>query len=187
MAGNTFGEVFKITTFGESHGAAVGVIVDGVTPNVEIDEAYIQKQMDRRKPGQSSVTSPRKEYDVVQIQSGVFEGKTTGTPLFVVLYNKDMKPEAYNDIQHSFRPGHADYTFCRNTEFAIIEAVGGHQVGKQRQEQLAERSLGNCLKEEELRYWPTRKRSEGLSAKPLMKMSLNKMQSAPVMLRQELK
>ncbi|OMD06207.1 chorismate synthase [Paenibacillus odorifer] len=113
MAGNTFGEVFKITTFGESHGAAVGVIVDGVTPNVEIDEAYIQKQMDRRKPGQSSVTSPRKEYDVVQIQSGVFEGKTTGTPLFVVLYNKDMKPEAYNDIQHSFRPGHADYTFLQ--------------------------------------------------------------------------
>lgn len=111
MAGNTFGEVFKITTFGESHGASVGVIVDGVTPGVEIDEAYIQKQMDRRKPGQSSVTSPRKEYDVVHIQSGVFEGKTTGTPLFVILQNHDMRPEAYNDIQNAFRPGHADYTY----------------------------------------------------------------------------
>ncbi|MCQ6557571.1 chorismate synthase [Paenibacillus mendelii] len=111
MAGNTFGENFKITTFGESHGAAVGVIVDGVTPGVEIDEPYIQIQMDRRKPGQSSVTSPRKEYDRINIMSGVFEGKTTGTPLFIMLHNTDMKPEAYNDIQHSFRPGHADYTY----------------------------------------------------------------------------
>ncbi len=111
MAGNTFGEIFKITTFGESHGAAVGVIVDGVTPGFEFNEEYIQVQMDRRKPGQSSVTSPRKEYDVVHIISGLFEGKTTGTPLFVILYNHDMRPEAYNGIQHSFRPGHADFTY----------------------------------------------------------------------------
>ncbi|MNI02518.1 Chorismate synthase [compost metagenome] len=113
MSGNTFGEIFKITTFGESHGAAVGVIVDGVTPGVEINEAYIQTQMDRRKPGQSSVTSPRKEYDVIQIMSGVFEGKTTGTPLFVMLHNHDMRPEAYTEIQNSFRPGHADFTYLQ--------------------------------------------------------------------------
>ncbi|MCZ8521018.1 MULTISPECIES: chorismate synthase [Paenibacillus] len=113
MAGNTFGESFRITTFGESHGAAVGVIVDGVTPGVEIDEAYIQVQMDRRKPGQSSVTTPRKEYDRVQILSGIFEGRTTGTPLMVILYNHDMRPEAYSDIQQSFRPGHADYTYLK--------------------------------------------------------------------------
>ncbi|UQZ82620.1 Chorismate synthase [Paenibacillus konkukensis] len=111
MAGNSFGESFKVTTFGESHGEAVGVIIDGVTPGVEIDEAYIQVQMDRRKPGQSSVTSPRKEYDEVHILSGVFEGRTTGTPLFVVLYNKDMRPEAYDDIKLAFRPGHADFTY----------------------------------------------------------------------------
>jgi chorismate synthase len=111
MAGNTFGEMFRITTFGESHGESVGVIVDGVTPGVEIDEAYIQVQMDRRKPGQSSVTTPRKESDTVYIQSGVFQGKTTGTPLFIILHNHDMKSEAYNDIQNSFRPGHADYTY----------------------------------------------------------------------------
>jgi chorismate synthase len=111
MAGNTFGEMFRITTFGESHGAGIGVIVDGVTPGVEIDEAYIQRQMDRRKPGQSSVTSPRKEYDVIHIMSGTFEGKTTGTPLFVMLYNHDMRPEAYTDIQRAFRPGHADFTY----------------------------------------------------------------------------
>ncbi|CAM4438047.1 chorismate synthase [Paenibacillus endophyticus] len=113
MAGNTYGESFKITTFGESHGEAVGVIVDGVTPGVELDEKYIQTQMDRRKPGQSSVTSPRKEYDVISILSGMFEGKTTGTPLFIMLHNKDMRPDAYSDIQYSFRPGHADYTYLQ--------------------------------------------------------------------------
>ncbi len=111
MAGNTYGELFKITTFGESHGAAVGVIVDGVTPGVELDEAFIQRQMDRRKPGQSNVTSPRKEYDIIHIMSGTFEGKTTGTPLFIMLHNHDMRPEAYSDIQYAFRPGHADFTY----------------------------------------------------------------------------
>ncbi len=111
MAGNSFGDAFRITTFGESHGEAVGVIVDGVTPGVELDEPYIQVQMDRRKPGQSSVTSPRKEYDRIRILSGVYEGKTTGTPLCILLHNTDMRPEAYSDIQHSFRPGHADFTY----------------------------------------------------------------------------
>lgn len=113
MAGNSFGEMFKITTFGESHGEAVGVTIDGVTPGVEIDEAYIQIQMDRRKPGQSSVTTPRREYDQVHILSGMFEGKTTGTPLFIILYNKDMRPSAYDDIKLAFRPGHADFTYLQ--------------------------------------------------------------------------
>ncbi|OXM87574.1 chorismate synthase [Paenibacillus rigui] len=113
MAGNTFGDSFKITTFGESHGAAIGVIVDGVTPGVDMDEEYIQLQMDRRKPGQSSVTTPRKENDLVHIVSGIYEGRTTGTPLCLMLYNQDMKPEAYRDIQHSFRPGHADFTYLQ--------------------------------------------------------------------------
>ncbi|GAA3403504.1 chorismate synthase [Paenibacillus hodogayensis] len=111
MAGSSFGECLKITTFGESHGEAVGVIVDGVTPGVELHERDIQIQMDRRKPGQSAVTSPRNEYDIVHIVSGIYEGKTTGTPLTVILYNKDMRPEAYDDIRESFRPGHADYTY----------------------------------------------------------------------------
>lgn len=113
MAGNTFGEAFKVTTFGESHGHSVGVIIDGATPGVELDEAYIQVQMDRRKPGQSSVTTPRKEYDKVHIVSGIFEGKTTGTPLMIVLHNQDMKPEAYSDIREAFRPGHADFTYTQ--------------------------------------------------------------------------
>jgi chorismate synthase len=113
MAGNSFGERFQITTFGESHGEAIGVVIDGVTPGVDLDEPYIQIQMDRRKPGQSSVTSPRKESDQIRIVSGVFEGKTTGTPICIMLYNRDMRPEAYDEIKHAFRPGHADYTYLK--------------------------------------------------------------------------
>lgn len=147
MSGNSFGEMFKITTFGESHGAAVGVIVDGVTPGVEIDESYIQIQMDRRKPGQSSVTSPRKEYDIVQILSGVYEGKTTGTPLSVILYNHDMRPEAYNDIQHSFRPGHADYTYLQ--KYGIRDPRGsGRASGRETAARVAGGAIARKLLEQ---------------------------------------
>lgn len=111
MAGSTFGERLKVTTFGESHGEAVGVIVEGVTPGVELDEASVQIQMDRRKPGQSSVTTPRKEYDKIRILSGLFEGRTTGTPLCIMLNNTDMRPSAYDDIKSMFRPGHADLVY----------------------------------------------------------------------------
>ena len=113
MAGSSIGHLFRLTTFGESHGGAVGVIVDGATPQVEIDEALIQKQLDRRKPGQSSITTPRKEPDKVNILSGVFEGKTTGTPILMILYNSDADPSAYDDIKGMFRPGHADYTYLQ--------------------------------------------------------------------------
>ncbi len=111
MPGNTFGSVFRITTFGESHGRGVGVIIDGVTPGVELEEADIQRELDRRKPGQSSVTTPRKETDTVHIMSGTFEGRTTGTPLMLLLYNQDMRPEAYDAIKKLYRPGHADFTY----------------------------------------------------------------------------
>jgi chorismate synthase len=113
MPGNSFGEVFRITTFGESHGGAVGVIIDGVTPGVGLDQSDIQRQLDRRKPGQSDLTSPRKEPDEVHILSGVFEGKTTGTPLCLILYNRDVRSEDYLPIKDLFRPGHADYTYLR--------------------------------------------------------------------------
>ncbi len=111
MPGSTFGSLFRITTFGESHGGAVGVVVDGVTPGVELSEADIQKELDRRKPGQSDVTTPRKESDEIHLLSGLFEGKTTGTPILCILYNKDQRPEAYDAIKRLFRPGHADYTY----------------------------------------------------------------------------
>ncbi|WP_274650206.1 chorismate synthase [Paenibacillus humicola] len=113
MAGSSFGTMLRITTFGESHGEAIGVILDGVTPGVELSEADIQTQMDRRKPGQSTVTTPRKEYDIVRILSGLFEGKTTGAPLFLMLDNKEMNPSDYETIRELYRPGHADYTYER--------------------------------------------------------------------------
>ena len=111
MPGSTFGNLFRVTTFGESHGGAVGVIIDGATPGMELATEDIQRELDRRKPGQSDVTTPRKETDEVHILSGIFEGKTTGTPILCILYNKDMQPEAYNDIKNLFRPGHADFTY----------------------------------------------------------------------------
>ncbi len=113
MAGSSFGHVFRLTTFGESHGGAVGVIVDGVTPQVEISPEEIQVQLDRRKPGQSFITTPRKEPDKVNILSGVFEGKTTGTPVLMILYNSDAEPSAYDEIKGMFRPGHADFTYLK--------------------------------------------------------------------------
>ena len=113
MAGSSFGHLFRLTTFGESHGGAVGVVVDGVTPSLELCEADVQTQLDRRKPGQSFITTPRKEPDTVNILSGVFEGKTTGTPVMMILYNSDADPSAYDDIKEMFRPGHADYTYLR--------------------------------------------------------------------------
>jgi chorismate synthase len=113
MPGSTFGHLFRITTFGESHGGAVGVVVDGARPNVELLEADVQAQLDRRKPGQSDLTTPRNEPDVVHLLSGVFEGRTTGTPILMILYNRDARPSAYDEIKRLFRPGHADFTYLR--------------------------------------------------------------------------
>lgn len=111
MAGNSFGELFKITTFGESHGGAVGVVVDGCPPGLEICEGDIQRELDRRKPGQSDITTPRKEEDSIHILSGVFEGFTTGTPIMMLAYNKDTRSEDYNHLHKLFRPSHADFTY----------------------------------------------------------------------------
>ena len=111
MSGNTFGNIFKITTFGESHGHALGCIIDGCPPNLELCEADIQLELDRRKPGQSDVTTQRKEDDAVQILSGVFEGKTLGTPISLLIFNKDQQSKDYSNIKDSFRPNHADITY----------------------------------------------------------------------------
>lgn len=111
MAGNTFGQLFRISTFGESHGGAVGVVIDGCPPNIEITEEEIQKDLDRRKPGQSAITTPRKEQDEIHIMSGIVDGKTTGTPILLLAYNKDVKSEDYGNLKDLYRPGHADYTF----------------------------------------------------------------------------
>src|SRR5512146_1210271 len=113
MAGNTFGQLFRITTFGESHGGAVGVVIDGCPPGLKLTEADIQAQLDRRKPGQSSISSPRKEQDVIRILSGVSDGLTTGTPIMMMANNKDARPQDYHHLKDLYRPGHADYTFVK--------------------------------------------------------------------------
>lgn len=113
MAGNTFGQLFRITTFGESHGGGVGVVVDGCPPGIAITEAEIQTELDRRKPGQSSITSPRKEQDRIHILSGISDGVTTGTPILLIAYNEDAKSEDYLELKDLYRPGHADYTFSK--------------------------------------------------------------------------
>ena len=111
MSGNTFGKLFKVTTFGESHGKALGCIIDGCPPNLKIDESDIQRDLDRRKPGQSKYTTQRKEDDKIEILSGVFNGLTTGTPIALLIYNKDHKSKDYSEIKNKFRPGHADFTY----------------------------------------------------------------------------
>jgi chorismate synthase len=111
MSGNSFGDLFRITTCGESHGGAVGVIVDGCPPGLEISAEDIQLELDRRKPGQSNITTPRKEQDLIHILSGVFEGKTMGAPILLVAYNADMRPQDYNDLKDLYRPSHADFTY----------------------------------------------------------------------------
>src|SRR3989338_8669852 len=123
MAGNSFGQLFKITTFGESHGPAIGVVIDGVPPNISLEEKDIQEDLDRRRPGQSKITTQRQESDHAQILSGVFEGKTTGTALAILIQNEDQRSKDYSNIKDVFRPGHADYTYL--AKYGIRDYRGG--------------------------------------------------------------
>lgn len=121
--GNTFGHLFRITTWGESHGGGVGVVVDGCPPRIGLTEADIQPDLDRRRPGQSKIVTPRKESDTVQILSGTFEGKTLGTPISMWVKNEDQRSEAYSEMAVKFRPSHADYTY--QEKFGIRAWGGG--------------------------------------------------------------
>jgi chorismate synthase len=123
MSFNTFGHMFRFTTWGESHGEAIGCVVDGVPSMIPLSEADIQPWLDKRKPAQSRYTTQRKEGDKVKILSGVFEGKTTGTPISLVIYNEDQKSRDYADIKNKFRPGHADYTYLE--KYGIRDYRGG--------------------------------------------------------------
>src|SRR5437762_1987368 len=120
---NSFGHLFRATTWGESHGGAVGVVVDGCPPRLSLTEADIQPDLDRRRPGQSRIVTPRKEKDQVQILSGTFEGKTLGTPICMLVRNEDARPEAYTEMATKFRPSHADYTY--QAKFGIRSWQGG--------------------------------------------------------------
>ncbi|MBD3648441.1 MAG: chorismate synthase, partial [Pseudomonadales bacterium] len=123
MPGNTIGEMFRVTTFGESHGPALGCIVDGCPPGMPLDEADLQRDLDRRRPGSSKYTTQRREEDKVKILSGVFEGKTTGTPIGLVIENQDQRSRDYSDIKDVFRPAHADYTYQK--KYGIRDYRGG--------------------------------------------------------------
>jgi chorismate synthase len=121
--GNTFGHLFRITTFGESHGGGVGVIIDGCPPRIEISADDIQYELDRRRPGQSKITTPRKEADQCEILSGVFEGKTLGTPIAILVRNKDARSQDYNEMAQKYRPSHADATY--DAKYGIRNWQGG--------------------------------------------------------------
>lgn len=123
MAGNTFGRVFRVTTWGESHGTAVGAVIDGCPPGIELDVNDIQAEMERRRPGKGGGESPRREPDRVEILSGTFEGKTTGTPLSLIIYNKDAHSKSYDHLEKIFRPGHGDITYLK--KYGIRDHRGG--------------------------------------------------------------
>ena len=120
---NSFGEIFRFTTFGESHGKAIGVVVDGVPAGIEFDEEFLINELDRRRPGKNRFSTQRKESDTPEVLSGVFEGKTTGTPIAIVIFNKDQKSKDYSNIKDIFRPGHADFTYF--FKYGIRDYRGG--------------------------------------------------------------
>ena len=123
MSGNSYGQLFKVSTYGESHGEAIGCMIDGCPPNLKIDIEAIQKDLDRRKPGKTRHTSQRRESDTVKILSGVFEGKTTGTPISLIIYNDDARSKDYSDIKDLYRPGHADITYDK--KYGLRDYKGG--------------------------------------------------------------
>ena len=150
MTGNTFGKIFKITTWGESHGFGLGCIIDGVPADIRLDEKYIQTFLDKRKPGQSKFTTQRKEDDKVEILSGVFNGKTTGTPISLLIKNKDVKSKDYSDIKDKFRPGHADFTYHK--KYGVRDYRGGGRASARETaarvaaSAIARKVLGNKVK-----------------------------------------
>src|SRR5438128_5276898 len=121
--GSSFGQLFRVTTWGESHGGGVGVVIDGCPPRIELSEEDIQRDLDRRRPGQSKIVTPRDEADRCRILSGVFEGRTLGTPISILVMNKDARPEAYSEMKTTYRPSHADFTY--EAKYGIRNWQGG--------------------------------------------------------------
>jgi len=144
MAGNAIGNHFRITTFGESHGRAIGAVIDGVRPGLPIDLAFIQRELDRRRPGQSAVTTSRSEADRVEVLSGVYEGKTTGTPICMIIWNTDQQPKAYEKIKDVFRPGHAGFTYLAKYGISDYRG-GGRSSGRETAARVAAGSVARSL------------------------------------------
>ncbi len=152
--GNTFGQLFRVTTFGESHGGGIGVVIDGCPPRIQIVQAEIQRELDRRRPGQSKLTTQRREKDRCEILSGVFEGKTLGTPIAILIRNKDARPEDYSEIAHKFRPSHADYTYEAKYGFRNWQGGGRasarETIGRVAAGAIAKRILSTCYADFEI-------------------------------------
>ena len=149
MSFNTFGKIFRFTTWGESHGPAIGCVVDGCPPNISLKEPDIQKELDKRRPGQSKFTTQRKEDDKVQILSGVFEGRTTGTPISMIIFNKDMRSRDYETIKYKFRPGHADLTYFKKYGIRDYRG-GGRQSARETAARVAAGSIAKKVLENKL-------------------------------------
>ena len=149
MSFNTFGKIFRFTTWGESHGPAIGCVVDGCPPNIVLKETDIQKELDKRKPGQSKFTTQRKEDDKIQILSGVFEGRTTGTPISMIIFNKDMRSRDYETIKDKFRPGHADLTYFKKYGIRDYRG-GGRQSARETAARVAAGSIAKKVLENKL-------------------------------------
>lgn len=148
MAGNSFGEIFRITTFGESHGVALGVIIDGCPAGLKIDTHFIQAELDRRKPGQSNIVTQRKEADEFEILSGIFEGETQGTPIGIIIRNEDQKSKDYEHIKDNFRPSHADFTY--HTKYGSRDYRGG---GRSSARETAVRVAAAAIAKQLLKYF----------------------------------
>src|SRR6185369_7416015 len=154
--GSTFGTLFRITTFGESHGGGVGVVIDGCPPRLAISVEEIQRDLDRRRPGQSSITTPRDEPDRAEILSGLFEGQTLGSPIAILVRNTDARPSAYEDFKDTFRPSHADYTY--EAKYGVRNWQGGGRasaretIGRVAAAAIARKLLASTAKVEVLAY-----------------------------------
>lgn len=148
MASNSFGNIFRFTTWGESHGEAIGCVIDGCPSLIPLSEADIQPFLDARKPGQSKFTTQRREPDAVKILSGVFEGKTTGTPISLIIYNEDQKSKDYSEIKDSYRPSHADYTY--DAKYGIRDYRGG---GRASARETAMRVAAGAVARRILAHW----------------------------------
>lgn len=148
MSGNTFGNIFKLTTFGESHGVAIGGIIDGCPSGLKIDLNFIQQQLDRRKPGQSKITTQRKESDTVEFLSGIFEGVTTGTPIGFIIKNENQKSNDYDHIKDQFRPSHADFTYYE--KYGVRDYRGG---GRSSARETASRVVGGAIAQLILKHY----------------------------------
>jgi chorismate synthase len=148
MAGNTFGTAFRITTFGESHGAAIGVVIDGCPAGLAIDENFIQSELDRRRPGQSKIVTQRNEADSVRVLSGIFEGKSTGHPIALLIENEDQRSKDYSHIATSFRPSHADFTYQEKYGFRDYRG-GGRSSARETAARVAAGAIAKMLLEKE--------------------------------------